>query len=167
MNPNEDIIKQYKRKEFLSYKVLRRSQSLFLVKTGIVCLSSCLYQVLYIHLHVYLVTSPNLQQVCEAWRREGSSDAIFFFFFLPLDEWLYAIFKLKLVLKKYNLLSSGRGCIVRCHCCEGDWLWHQAKSIVGVETSRIIKYHSTLLSCHLINWCALKTTLGRQNNLSS
>ena len=52
VNLNEDIIKQYKRKEFLSYKVLGRSQSLFLVKTGIVCLSSCLYQVLYIHLQV-------------------------------------------------------------------------------------------------------------------
>ena len=82
VNLNEDIIKQYKRKEFLSYKVLGRSQSLFLVKTGIVCLSSCLYQVLYIHLQVQLVTFQNLKQVCEVWRRrEGSSDTIFFFFF--------------------------------------------------------------------------------------
>lgn len=165
MNPNEDIIKQYKRKEFLSYKVLRRNDHSSWWRL-VLCASAPAFIRYYIFTYMSISSSPNLQQVCEAWRERGS-DAIFFFFFLPLDEWLYAIFKLKLVLKNTICCHLERSCIVRCHCCEGDWLQHQAKSIVGVETSRIIKVSSTLLSCHLINWCALKTTLGRQNNLSS
>lgn len=92
--------------------------------------------------------------------REGRADT----FFCPLINW-YMSFLLEVVFKKYNLLSPRCGCVVKLPLLWGWLSWHQAKFTVGVETSSIIKYRSTLLSCCLINWCVLKTTLGSWCNL--